>query len=189
MYWTDGSYFGPAAIVNAHRFIFDSRDQGAEERLEILNDREGVWRCRTTFNCTEACPRGIEITKAIQEVKQALLFRRDLTVCFSSLSLCQIPSGRYDSQWISHTESSPELLDDRGLIRPECPAGKPQHQRPVERQCVLPLLIGPPVGDAEVESAVHLGDDAPTVRPLPARVQVAPGTVPVTAYDLASWHG
>jgi len=76
VFWTDGSYFGPAAIVNAHRFIFDSRDQGAEERLEILNDREGVWRCRTTFNCTEACPRGIQVTKAIQEVKQALLFRR-----------------------------------------------------------------------------------------------------------------
>ena len=76
VYWTDGSYFGPAAIVNAHRFIFDSRDQGGDERLEILNDREGVWRCRTTFNCTEACPRGIEITKAIAEVKRALLFRR-----------------------------------------------------------------------------------------------------------------
>jgi succinate dehydrogenase / fumarate reductase, iron-sulfur subunit len=76
VYWADGSYFGPAAIVNAHRFIFDSRDQGGNERLEILNDREGVWRCRTTFNCTEACPRGIEITKAIQEVKRALLFRR-----------------------------------------------------------------------------------------------------------------
>ena len=76
VYWTDGSYFGPAAIVNAHRFIFDSRDEGAEERLEILNDREGVWRCRTTFNCTEACPRGIEITKAIAEVKKALLYRR-----------------------------------------------------------------------------------------------------------------
>jgi succinate dehydrogenase / fumarate reductase iron-sulfur subunit len=76
VYWTDGSYFGPAAIVNAHRFIFDSRDHAAEERLEILNDREGVWRCRTTFNCTEACPRGIEITKAIAEVKRALLFRR-----------------------------------------------------------------------------------------------------------------
>lgn len=67
VFWTDGSYFGPAAIVNAHRFIFDSRDQGAEERLEILNDREGVWRRRTTFNCTEACPRGIQITKAIRK--------------------------------------------------------------------------------------------------------------------------
>ena len=68
----DGQYFGPAAIVNAHRFIFDSRDEGGEQRLEILNDSEGVWRCRTTFNCTEACPRGIEVTKAIQEVKRAL---------------------------------------------------------------------------------------------------------------------
>jgi len=76
VYWTDGQYFGPAAIVSAHRFIFDSRDEGGAERLEILNDREGVWRCRTTFNCTEACPRGIEVTKAIQEVKRALLFRR-----------------------------------------------------------------------------------------------------------------
>jgi len=76
IYWTDEAYFGPAAIVNAHRFIFDSRDDGAEERLDILNDKEGVWRCRTTFNCTEACPRGIEVTKAIQEVKRALLFRR-----------------------------------------------------------------------------------------------------------------
>ena len=76
VYWTDGQYFGPAAIVNAHRFIFDSRDEGAEQRLEILNEKEGVWRCRTTFNCTEACPRGIEVTKAIQEVKRALLFRR-----------------------------------------------------------------------------------------------------------------
>ncbi|MFD1830490.1 MULTISPECIES: succinate dehydrogenase iron-sulfur subunit [Streptomyces] len=76
VFWNDGQYFGPAAIVNAHRFIFDSRDEGGEQRLEILNDREGVWRCRTTFNCTEACPRGIEITKAIQEVKRALITRR-----------------------------------------------------------------------------------------------------------------
>src|SRR6476659_1372643 len=76
VFWTDGQYFGPAAIVNAHRFIFDSRDEGGAQRLEILNDKEGVWRCRTTFNCTEACPRGIEVTKAIQEVKRALLTSR-----------------------------------------------------------------------------------------------------------------
>jgi succinate dehydrogenase / fumarate reductase, iron-sulfur subunit len=76
VFWTDGQYFGPAAIVNAHRFIFDSRDEAAEERLEILNEREGVWRCRTTFNCTEACPRGIQITQAIAEVKRALITRR-----------------------------------------------------------------------------------------------------------------
>lgn len=73
VFWTDGQYFGPAAIVNAHRFIFDSRDEGAATRLDILNDKEGVWRCRTTFNCTEACPRGIQVTQAIAEVKAAVL--------------------------------------------------------------------------------------------------------------------
>lgn len=73
VFWTDDQYFGPAAIVNAHRFIFDSRDEASEERLEILNDQEGVWRCRTVFNCTDACPRGIQVTKAIQEVKRALI--------------------------------------------------------------------------------------------------------------------
>jgi succinate dehydrogenase / fumarate reductase, iron-sulfur subunit len=73
-FWADEDFVGPAAIVNAHRFIFDSRDQAAAERLQILNDREGVWRCRTIFNCTEACPREIKITKAIGEVKKALLY-------------------------------------------------------------------------------------------------------------------
>ncbi|QYH37001.1 succinate dehydrogenase iron-sulfur subunit [Salinibacterium sp. M195] len=73
VFWTDGQYFGPAAIVNAHRFIFDSRDEGAGVRLDILNDKEGVWRCRTTFNCTDACPRGIQVTQAIAEVKQAII--------------------------------------------------------------------------------------------------------------------
>ena len=73
VFWTDGQYFGPAAIVNAHRFIFDSRDEAAQVRLDILNDKEGVWRCRTTFNCSEACPRGIQVTKAIAEVKNAIL--------------------------------------------------------------------------------------------------------------------
>jgi len=73
-FWADENFVGPAAIVNAHRFIFDSRDKAAAERLDILNDREGVWRCRTIFNCTEACPREIRITKAIGEVKKAILY-------------------------------------------------------------------------------------------------------------------
>ena len=76
IFWGDQGYVGPAAIVNAHRFIFDSRDRGARERLEILGQKTGVFRCRTTFNCTEACPRGIKVTKAIQEVKRAILFDR-----------------------------------------------------------------------------------------------------------------
>jgi succinate dehydrogenase iron-sulfur subunit len=72
--WTNEQYVGPAAIVNAHRFIFDSRDQGGEQRLQILNSKSGVWRCRTIFNCTEVCPRDIHVTQAIEEVKRALVF-------------------------------------------------------------------------------------------------------------------
>jgi succinate dehydrogenase / fumarate reductase, iron-sulfur subunit len=71
-FWASGDYVGPAAIVQAHRFIFDSRDEAAQERLDILGDPDGVWRCRTVYNCTPACPRGIEVTKAIGEVKLAL---------------------------------------------------------------------------------------------------------------------
>ena len=74
-FWVNSEYIGPAAIVAAHRFIFDSRDHGAGNRLEVLNERSGVWRCRTIFNCTDACPRGIQVTKAIAQVKKALLFR------------------------------------------------------------------------------------------------------------------
>jgi succinate dehydrogenase / fumarate reductase, iron-sulfur subunit len=71
-FWANGDYVGPAAIVQAHRFIFDSRDQGTQERLEVLAEPEGVWRCRTIYNCTPACPRDIQVTKAIGEVKLAI---------------------------------------------------------------------------------------------------------------------
>lgn len=76
VFWSNGRYIGPAAIVNAHRFIFDSRDQGTAQRLDVLNQSNGLWRCRTAYNCTEACPRGIPVTQAIEEVKRELLWRR-----------------------------------------------------------------------------------------------------------------
>ncbi len=71
-FWANGTYVGPAAIVQAHRFIFDSRDQAADQRLKILAEPNGVWRCRTVYNCTPACPREIEVTRAISEVKMAI---------------------------------------------------------------------------------------------------------------------
>ena len=71
-FWTNPDYIGPAAIVQAHRFIFDSRDKAKKERLGILAERDGVWRCRTIFNCVSACPRDIHVTEAIAEVKQAI---------------------------------------------------------------------------------------------------------------------
>ena len=74
IFWSDSEYVGPAAIVNAHRFIFDSRDRGRAQRLEILTTKSGAFKCRTVFNCTDACPRGIKVTQAIQEVKRAALF-------------------------------------------------------------------------------------------------------------------
>jgi len=71
-FWASEEYVGPAAIVNAHRFIFDSRDRAGVDRLRILNDQFGVYRCHTIFNCTEACPREIQVTPAIGEVKAAI---------------------------------------------------------------------------------------------------------------------
>jgi succinate dehydrogenase / fumarate reductase, iron-sulfur subunit len=74
--WTNESFVGPAAIVNAARFIYDSRDVGAAERLRILNTQSGVWRCRTIFNCTDACPRDIKVTNIIEDVKRTLLLEQ-----------------------------------------------------------------------------------------------------------------
>ncbi len=71
-FWANDNYVGPAAIVTAHRFIFDSRDRAAAERLRILNDQFGVYRCHTIFNCTIACPREIEVTQAVGEIKKAI---------------------------------------------------------------------------------------------------------------------
>jgi len=72
-FWGDDSYLGPAALVAAHRFIFDSRDEAAAERMQIISETNGVARCHTVFNCTMACPREIQITKAIGELKMAMI--------------------------------------------------------------------------------------------------------------------
>jgi succinate dehydrogenase / fumarate reductase iron-sulfur subunit len=71
-FWANGQYVGPAAIVQAHRFIFDTRDQALDQRLNLMADPDSVWRCRTVYNCTPACPRGIQVTRAIGEVKLAI---------------------------------------------------------------------------------------------------------------------
>lgn len=76
VFWTNGRYIGPAAIVNAHRFIFDSRDRGSAERLRVLNGVNGLWRCRSAYNCSQACPRGIPVMQLIEETKRELLWQR-----------------------------------------------------------------------------------------------------------------
>jgi succinate dehydrogenase / fumarate reductase iron-sulfur subunit len=72
-FWASDDYLGPAAMVTAHRFIFDSRDEAAADRLHVLSETSGVARCHTVFNCTMACPREIQITKAIGELKLAMV--------------------------------------------------------------------------------------------------------------------
>lgn len=75
-FWSNGDYLGPATFVKAHRFIFDSRDGGDAARLEALDDRDGLWRCHSIYNCTDACPRDIKITQAISELKRYIIARR-----------------------------------------------------------------------------------------------------------------
>jgi succinate dehydrogenase / fumarate reductase iron-sulfur subunit len=63
---------GPAAIAQAARFNKDSRDKGFSERLPVLNEENGVWPCENHFECTRACPRGIQVTKLINETKRRI---------------------------------------------------------------------------------------------------------------------
>jgi succinate dehydrogenase / fumarate reductase iron-sulfur subunit len=67
--WTNENYIGPAAILKAYRFAYDTRDQAADERMDILDTPNGIWRCHTIFNCVEACPKDINITWHISKLK------------------------------------------------------------------------------------------------------------------------
>jgi succinate dehydrogenase / fumarate reductase iron-sulfur subunit len=67
-------YLGPAAINRAMLRLLDPRDGNVDERLRILNDETGVWRCHTQFNCVAACPKGINLTDSIMKMKRSLLF-------------------------------------------------------------------------------------------------------------------
>ena len=75
-YWFDKAYLGPAALLKAHRFIFDSRDEAGAERLAILNDRTGPYKCHTIFNCVETCPKEINVTGAIADLKKKILWSK-----------------------------------------------------------------------------------------------------------------
>ncbi len=70
-YWKNESYLGPAALVKAWRFVADTRDEAAAQRLDAVNGDNGVWRCHTIFNCMEACPKEIDIVGALSQLKRA----------------------------------------------------------------------------------------------------------------------
>ena len=74
-FWANDRYVGPAAIVQAHRFIFDSRDEAAAERLQVVGDTFGVWRCRTAFRCADSCPKDIDTTGLILRLRRRIAAR------------------------------------------------------------------------------------------------------------------
>ncbi len=74
-WWNPGTFLGPAALLQAERFIVDSRDRAAEERLAFLDDVYKLYRCRTIMNCTEVCPKGLNPAQAIERIKVQLLRR------------------------------------------------------------------------------------------------------------------
>lgn len=65
-------YLGPAALLRAFRYIFDSRDEAADSRLVQLDSEDGVWGCKTMWWCTDVCPKGIPVTKCLGQIKRAL---------------------------------------------------------------------------------------------------------------------
>jgi fumarate reductase iron-sulfur subunit len=85
VYALDPSFIGPAAIALAQRYNLDSRDQGSQARLDVLNQDDGVWACTFVGECTSACPKGVDPAGAIQRYK--------LTAAVQSLKAFLLPRG------------------------------------------------------------------------------------------------
>ena len=72
-WWNPDKFVGPAGLLQAFRFIVDSRDQDTPARLDDLNDVYRLFRCRTIMNCTEVCPKGLEPSRAIEKIRLMLV--------------------------------------------------------------------------------------------------------------------
>jgi len=75
-WWNGERYVGPAVLLQAYRWISDSRDEATEERLDFLEDPFRLYRCHTIMNCTRTCPKGLNPGKAIAMIKRRLVERR-----------------------------------------------------------------------------------------------------------------
>ncbi len=75
-WWNSDRYLGPAALLNAYRWIADSRDEATGERLDELEDPFKLYRCHTIMNCAEACPKDLNPAKAIAEIKHLMIKRK-----------------------------------------------------------------------------------------------------------------
>jgi succinate dehydrogenase / fumarate reductase iron-sulfur subunit len=75
-YWADPRYVGPAALLKAYRFMADTRDHGDYERIPIIDNKHGLWRCHTIFNCKDACPKDLNPTASISELKKMVMYAK-----------------------------------------------------------------------------------------------------------------
>jgi len=75
-WWNSDAYLGPASLLQAYRFIADSRDEGTDSRLDNLEDPFKLYRCHTIMNCTNTCPKGLNPAKAIANIKQMIAGRK-----------------------------------------------------------------------------------------------------------------
>ncbi len=75
-WWNSERYLGPAALLNAYRWISDSRDEATGERLDALEDPFKLYRCHTIMNCTDACPKDLNPARAIAGIKQLMIKRK-----------------------------------------------------------------------------------------------------------------
>lgn len=75
-WWNSEKYLGPAILLQAQRWIADSRDEAMDERLDALEDPFKLYRCHTIMNCTQTCPKGLNPAKAISKIKQAIADRK-----------------------------------------------------------------------------------------------------------------
>ncbi len=76
MTWTNREYLGPVALNIVYRFVADSRDEASGERLALVSSEDGVWRCHTVFNCVDACPKKVNQTDSIQQLKRMTVTRQ-----------------------------------------------------------------------------------------------------------------
>ena len=74
-WWNPDKFIGPAGLLQAWRFIADSRDQARQERLDFLEGPYRLYRCRTIMNCTEVCPKGLSPSHAIEQIRRQMLDR------------------------------------------------------------------------------------------------------------------
>jgi len=77
-WWSGEKYLGPAILLQAYRWLADSRDEATGERLEDLEDPFKLYRCHTIMNCTKTCPKGLNPAKAIAEVKKMIVERQGI---------------------------------------------------------------------------------------------------------------